>query len=403
MSQMRSADYENRHPRTRGRAGALIALLLTALVALAVFGGASAPAQDATTELQNKVDELGQNQSEQGGLEATINRQNAEINSLIAQESEARRREAAVQSQLDAKQAELDEATAALEREKVHLEAIRAHYDRAIKALEGLLVDIYKSQEPDTLSVLLQSANWSDVIAQSEYLDQIQDYDNAVVGRVRELRDEIRTLVDQLTESHARVKAARDEIQAQRDQLASTRAEIESQHSSLVAARGARQSTLAALQAREKSLEGDLHKMGAPVPGEQATLLPNGDAVPPPNAPLVVKAVIEAANQINDLPYVWGGGHGSFSDSGYDCSGAVSYALHGGGLLSSPLDSTGFTAYGDSGPGSWITIYANSGHVYAVIAGLRFDTGGNGGGFGPRFHTDQRSSAGFIARHPSGY
>ena len=89
------------------------------------------------------------------------------------------------------------------------------------------------------------------------------------------------------------------------------------------------------------------------------------------------------------MPYVWGGGHGSFESSGYDCSGAVSYALNGGGFLSSPLDSTGFTYWGESGAGNWITVYANSGHVYAVIAGLRWDTSGTDGS-GPSWSTARR-------------
>jgi hypothetical protein len=117
----------------------------------------------------------------------------------------------------------------------------------------------------------------------------------------------------------------------------------------------------------------------------------------------VVRNVIAAANSIATKPYVWGGGHGSFESSGYDCSGAVSFALHGGGLLSSPLDSTGFMTYGEPGSGPWITVYANSGHAYAVIAGLRWDTSGDASGTGPRWHTDMASSAGFIARHPPGY
>jgi hypothetical protein len=113
--------------------------------------------------------------------------------------------------------------------------------------------------------------------------------------------------------------------------------------------------------------------------------------------------VIEAANRISDKPYIWGGGHGAFEDDGYDCSGAVSYALNGGGLLDSPMDSTGFTVYGAPGGGNWITTYAYSGHMYAVIAGLRFDTGGTGGGNGPRWSTIMRETSGFVARHPSGF
>ena len=116
-----------------------------------------------------------------------------------------------------------------------------------------------------------------------------------------------------------------------------------------------------------------------------------------------MQAAIAAANQIATTPYIWGGGHGSFDSPGYDCSGAVSFALHGGGFLDSPLDSTGLEFWGEPGAGSWITVYANSGHAYAVIAGLRWDTSGDSVGTGPRWHTDMASTAGFIARHPSGY
>ena len=102
---------------------------------------------------------------------------------------------------------------------------------------------------------------------------------------------------------------------------------------------------------------------------------------------------------------MYGGGHGSFNDNGYDCSGAVSYALHGGGLLDKPLDSSSFMSWGQAGKGTWITVYANSGHAYAVIAGLRWDTSqaGAGGGDGPRWRTKSRPSDGYTARHPAGF
>jgi len=110
--------------------------------------------------------------------------------------------------------------------------------------------------------------------------------------------------------------------------------------------------------------------------------------------------MIAAANQIADTPYVWGGGHGSFVSSGYDCSGSVSYVLHAGGLLSSPEDSSALESYGAPGPGSHITIYANSGHAWMTIDGRRFDTGGGGGS---RWKSAPRSGAGFVVRHPVGF
>lgn len=140
---------------------------------------------------------------------------------------------------------------------------------------------------------------------------------------------------------------------------------------------------------------------GVPV-GTAASVQPDGSAVAPVDAPNVVAAVIQAGNAIAKTPYKWGGGHGAWADTGYDCSGSVSFALAGAGLLSSPLDSTGFEHWGASGPGRWITVYANSVHAFMVVAGLRFDTSGRSGPRGTRWQPAMRSTAGFVARHPPG-
>ena len=127
-------------------------------------------------------------------------------------------------------------------------------------------------------------------------------------------------------------------------------------------------------------------------------------AAAPQSAPAAVKAAIAAANSIAATPYVWGGGHGSWYSYGYDCSGAVSFALFGGGLLATPLTSGSLESYGEPGPGKWITIYANATHTYAVIAGLRWDTAGNPEGVsGPRWHVEPPYPDGFVVRHPVGY
>jgi hypothetical protein len=117
--------------------------------------------------------------------------------------------------------------------------------------------------------------------------------------------------------------------------------------------------------------------------------------------PLTVRRVIYAGNRIAHKPYKYGGGHGSFFDSGYDCSGSVSFALHGGGLLSVPKDSSEFMSWGAPGKGRYITIYSNPGHAYMVVHGRRFDTTGAGGP-GGRWQTAMRSSAGYTVRHPPG-
>jgi len=139
-------------------------------------------------------------------------------------------------------------------------------------------------------------------------------------------------------------------------------------------------------------------------PTEKAKLLPNGMLVPPKSAPARVKRVIQAANKIRTKPYVWGGGHARWWDRGYDCSGAVSYALRGGEFIESPLPSGPMAKWGTAGEGRWITVYSNPGHAYAVIAGYRWDTSGNGDGrTGPSWHEDVRTSTGFVARHPAGF
>jgi len=134
-------------------------------------------------------------------------------------------------------------------------------------------------------------------------------------------------------------------------------------------------------------------------------ILVNGRAVPPANAPAAVKKVIAAANKIRTKPYIYGGGHGRWWDAGYDCSGAVSFALHGGSLIDTPMPSGSLAGWGSTGKGRWITVYANGGHAYAIIAGLRWDTAGNTSGTGPRWHKSLRAAATgpFIARHPDGY
>jgi cell wall-associated NlpC family hydrolase len=132
-----------------------------------------------------------------------------------------------------------------------------------------------------------------------------------------------------------------------------------------------------------------------------AEVLKAGVALPPIEAPQQVRDIIEAGNQIARTPYLWGGGHGKWLDKGYDCSGSVSYALAAAGLLGGPLDSGRLMGWGKPGRGKWVTIYTNPGHVFLVVAGVRFDTSGNRV-TGSRWQASMRGSGGFVARHPPG-
>jgi peptidoglycan hydrolase CwlO-like protein len=401
---------------TRRRSLLLAAVLLAALCAMAV-SEASAPAKDLQAELQDTQGKLEDVHQSQSAVAASLAEENAAIDSMIGEVSALRQRQAAVEAELAAKQDELDQATAELEREKRHLEEVRAQLTRALSLLRERLVAIYESGSPDVLNAILESSSWSDLAAQTEYLNRIQSYDDSVVGRVKTLRNEVRDSVQRLAAARDTIESARNEIAAKERQVAAAREEAEARFAELKEAQAERRRTMEALESREQALNDNLASIssqmaaeGAPVPagapapltpGETAGFINESQASAPASAPEAIQSAISAANAIATTPYIWGGGHGSFESSGYDCSGAVSYALHGGGFLESPLDSTGLETWGEPGPGRWITVYANAEHAWMMIAGLAFDTVG---GPGPRWHSSPVDSPeGFIARHPPGY
>jgi cell wall-associated NlpC family hydrolase len=264
---------------------------------------------------------------------------------------------------------------------------------------------------------VLESETWSQASVRAEYLSRVQDYDDSVADRVKGLRDEAKAAVERMKAIRLQLKDARDEIAAKEHEAADRRAEAAARFADLKDAQAQRQAELESLESREQALSDNLSAIseqltasGAPVatgtpapltPGQSAEYISESQASVPSGAPPAVQGAIEAANSIATTPYIWGGGHGSFESEGYDCSGAVSFALNGGGFLESPLDSTGLETWGDPGPGQWITVYANAEHAWMIIAGLAFDTVG---GPGPRWHSSPVDSPeGFIARHPSGY
>jgi len=405
------------HPAKR-RALLLAALILGALCALAIAWEGSAPAatpQEKLEATQGKLDHVRESQS---ALAATIAEQNRAIDSMIGEVSALRQKQAAVEAELAEKQAELEAATKALEKEEAHLEEVRAQLHRALGVLSGRLVAIYESGSPDAINAILESSDWSELAAQTEYLNRIQSYDDSVVERVKTLRDEVTASVEKLAANRARIEASRDAVAAIEQEVAAARQEAESRFAELKSAQAQRREAMEALESREEALGDNLASISnqiaseggsaptgevpAPLtPGQEAQVISESEASAPASAPSAVQSVISAGNSIATTPYIWGGGHGSFESSGYDCSGAVSFALHGGGFLESPLDSTGLETWGEPGPGQWITVYANAEHAWMVVAGIAFDTVG---GPGPRWHSPWVDSPeGFIARHPAGY
>lgn len=402
-------------------------LKLAAFAALLIALVVSIDSADAT--IADKQRDLAGVRDQQVDVTAEIDAANQQINALIGQVSEARQREQAAAEQLAAAQDELAQARDELEAGREHLKRVRDQLHRAIDQLERILVGVYKSGDPDAFRLLLESAQWEDEEVDAAYLDRLQQYQSDTVQRVKDLRGEVADTVEQLAAAETRIEAQRDEIAQRHQELADVRAGLEAQEAQLAAAKAERRQTLAALAGREDQLEQGIARAqrrqaalpsidattspdvaaptvsaAPPSNGSTATINADGTATPPADAPPQVVAVIAAANEIEDAPYSWGGGHGSFESSGYDCSGAVSYALHGGGLLSSPLDSTGLGYWGESGEGNWITVYGNSGHAFMWVAGLRWDTSDTGGS-GPSWSASASSweqGQSWSVRHPAG-
>jgi hypothetical protein len=205
-----------------------------------------------------------------------------------------------------------------------------------------------------------------------------------------------------------------DDVLSQRNQVAALEAALVSREISVTRQRAGTRARLASVNSRVSRLQSRLDAIEARAAAEarQSALEVNrsvggiavdtaGMVQAPAGAPAAVRQIIAAGNAIATLPYIWGGGHGSFQAAGYDCSGSVSYVLAAAGLLSSPMVSGDFESYGDAGPGRWVTIYANAGHVWMEVAGWRFDTVALSEG-GSRWSRGGGEYAGFVVRHPPG-
>jgi septal ring factor EnvC (AmiA/AmiB activator) len=397
-----------------GRLRLLAAAFSVALaVCLPVIFSGSASAltpQQRYDRAQQKLDSIAGSVAE---LKSQVAADNRRVDELLGELAGLRSRADALTVELASRQAELDRMEADLKAGKEHLRQVRARLERALDVLRRQLVSLYMTGTPDVTEMVLGASDFSEVVSRTEYAESIQDRDEAVIRRVTALRGEIARAVARMEVQEAELQKARDAIAREQRAAVEARDRVEVQRAEFLATRDMREQRIAALQERAGTIEGNLPDLSldpasssapaapAPVSGQTAVLGADGLAAAPAGAPQAVKDVIAAANAIVGTPYLWGGGHGSFESSGYDCSGAVSYALNGGGLLTSPLDSTGLTTWGEPGEGNWITVYGNSGHAYAVIAGLRWDTSDTGG-TGPKWHSDLRDNTGFISRHPSG-
>jgi murein DD-endopeptidase MepM/ murein hydrolase activator NlpD len=258
-----------------------LSLAAAALCSLLVAGPAAA--EDLQSQLEAKQSKLEKTEEKKGVLTSTIAGYRDQIERLTDEVAVIRTREAAVEQRLAAKQAELDQAVAELDGAKEKLQQLRARLKRALVALRERLVAMYETGSPDMLSVIVGADGVDDLAARAEYLDRLHGMDEAVVGRVRDLRDQVQRLVDRLRSAKNRIEAARDAIAAEEQALASTRASLQSHQAQLVGARHQREAALASIGAHEEELHDDLTDIQGKI---AATLAATGSA-PLPAGPIV--------------------------------------------------------------------------------------------------------------------
>lgn len=240
------------------------------LLALALAGflgllGGVAGAEELQEKLDRKSERLEAVQDRQGVLTSELERMSGEISRLQIEVDNLRNQEAAVEAELVAKQAELDAATAELQLARDHLAEVREHLTRALLALRERLIAIYEAGSPDIVSVVLDSDDFGEVASRTEYLNRIQENDQALVERVSELRDEAQGAVERQRDLRDRIESARNAIAAHEAELQSTRVELESQRGELVVAQGSRRRVLSRLDDEAGVLEGDVSALQAEI------------------------------------------------------------------------------------------------------------------------------------------
>jgi peptidoglycan DL-endopeptidase CwlO len=260
-----------------------VGLSLAAAALCSLLFAAGAGAEDLQSELEAKQSKLQEVEEKKGVLTSTISDYRDQIERLTDEVAVIRTREAAVEQRLAAKQAELDQAVAELDGAKEKLEQLRARLKRALVALRERLVAMYETGSPDMLSVIVGADGVDDLAARAEYLDRLHGMDEAVVGRVRDLRDQVQRLVDRLRSAKNRIEAARDAIAAEEQALASTRASLQSHQSQLLSARHQREAALASIGAHEE----DLHEDVADIQGKIAATLAATGSTPLPAGPII--------------------------------------------------------------------------------------------------------------------
>lgn len=267
----------------------------------------------------------------------------------------------------------------------------------ATAALEANLDAAYRSGRPDLVSVLVSVDGFAQLLEQVDFFKRIARRNARVMDGARTAKVAVGRQALRLSQLQARERRAAMLIQRRTDRARVLRTALLRAQQRRLRARSGNAASLRDIQTELAKLRRKLTRSAQ----NGIRLNPGGVAQAPSGAPPAVGLVIAAGNAIAGLPYLYGGGHAGFKDTAYDCSGSISYALAAAGLVSSPMASGGFMSWGESGPGKWITIYTNPGHMFMVVGDWRYDTTALRSG-GSRWTRQMRPTTGFTARHPPG-
>jgi cell wall-associated NlpC family hydrolase len=378
------------HPLSLRRLVLVCALAACAAVAVTVLGTAGPADADLAGRIATK-------QGRAEALRAAVAAESRRIRSSARGLARAQARLRRLQTDVAAQRAQLRSVEDALVRARVRLTRLVNRQREATDALRENLLSAYRNPKPDLLAVVITARGFTDLLEKADFLKRIAHQNAQIMDAARTSRVAVAKQASRLGTMQARERSIAARIERRRDSAQAVENALLDERARRLAGRDFKraalrrvQSQLAALRRRQaRSARAGIRTDAA------------GAVQPPPGAPQAVALVIAAANAIAGLPYVYGGGHGSFRANAYDCSGSVSYALAAAGLVSSPMASGPFMSWGDAGPGEWITVYANAGHAFMVVAGWRFDTSALPGG-GTRWARDMRGTGGFVARHPPG-
>ncbi|MDE3130823.1 MAG: hypothetical protein KGL16_06680 [Acidobacteriota bacterium] len=388
-------------------------LTLASTAAAALLSGVVIASSSA--DLQSQINA---NKQAASSLRSQINAQSAQIAKTAGGVAAAQQQLAMAQAKLVAQDQQLVRVQQELMSARDQLLTLENKLHLASNYLAANLRAAYESGSPNLVDVILNAHGFASLLDQVNYIKDAQHRDAEILHITRIARARVVREAVSLGKLELRDQQLTHQIEAQRNHVAAIEGALVQQQINEQNARSHTQAKLASVKSQTAALQTKLNAIvAAQAAAARATQqqqdqqlnqqvggLPidvGGQVAPPAGAPPAVAQMIAAGNAIATLPYVWGGGHGSFQALGYDCSGSVSYVLAAAGLLSSPEVSGDFESYGDPGPGQWVTIYANPTHVWMQIAGWRFDTVALAQG-GTRWSQGGGEYAGFVVRHPPG-